>query len=154
VVNEADDGYWDNVWLKKPFNASDWYGRVTLDWLFATSYTSDSPWNNTGFSNARFDELHKAARTELDPAKRAGLYAEMQQILHDDGGVITVAFVSWRLAMSSAIGHGAMGGVLPGDNHRAAERWWRHRCLTRRLRRGAPGSRIVDEVAHDGVRGA
>ncbi len=125
VVNEADDGYWDNVWLKKPFNASDWYGRVTLDWLFATSYTSDSPWNNTGFSNARFDELHKAARTELDPAKRATLYAEMQQILHDDGGVITVAFVSWRLAMSSAIGHGTMGGVLPGDNHRAAERWWR-----------------------------
>lgn len=125
IVNEADDGYWDNVWLQKPFNASDWYGRVTLDWLFSTSYTSDSPWNNTGFSNARFDELQKAARTELDQAKRAALYAEMQQILHDDGGVITVAFVSWRLAMAANIGHGAMGGILPGDNHRAAERWWR-----------------------------
>lgn len=125
VVNEADDGYWDNVWLKKPFNASDWYGRVTLDWLFATSYTSDAPWNNTGFHNARFDELQKAARTELDPAKRAPLYAEMQQILHDEGGVITVAFVDWRLAMSSNVGHGPMGGILPGDNHRAAERWWR-----------------------------
>ncbi len=125
IVNEADDGYWDNVWLQKPFNASDWYGRVTLDWLFATSYTSDAPWNNTGFSNARFDELQMAARTELDQAKRSALYAEMQQILHDDGGVITVAFASWRLAMSANIGHGQMGGILPGDNHRAAERWWR-----------------------------
>lgn len=125
VVQEADDGYWDNVWLKKPFNASDWYGRVTLDWLFATSYTSDSPWNNTGFSNPRFDELHAAARAESDQALRRGQYAEMQQILHDDGGVITVAFVSWRLAATKNIGHGEMGGILPADNHRCAERWWR-----------------------------
>ncbi|WP_313349439.1 ABC transporter substrate-binding protein [Paracoccus sp. (in: a-proteobacteria)] len=125
VIQEADDGYWDNVWLKKPFNASDWYGRVTPDWLFATSYTSDSPWNNTGFKNARFDELHQQARAESDQVKRAAEYAEMQQILHDDGGVITVAFVSWRLAMTQNIGHGETGGILPADNHRCAERWWR-----------------------------
>ena len=125
LVQEADDGYWDNVWLVKPFNASDWYGRVTLDLLFSTSYTSDSPWNNTGFKNARFDELHAAARSETDEAVRKGQYAEMQQILHDEGGVITVAFVSWRLAMTKAIGHGETGGILPADNHRCAERWWR-----------------------------
>ncbi|NGM46037.1 ABC transporter substrate-binding protein [Rhodobacter sp. SGA-6-6] len=125
VVQEADDGYWDNVWLKKPFNASDWYGRVTLDWLFATSYTSDSPWNNTGFHNARFDELHGLAQAESDEAVRRAQYAEMQQILHDEGGVITVAFVSWRLAMTENIGHAETGGILPADNHRCAERWWR-----------------------------
>ncbi|AXQ94778.1 ABC transporter substrate-binding protein [Cereibacter azotoformans] len=125
LVQEADDGYWDNVWLVKPFNAADWYGRVTLDWLFATSYTSDAPWNNTGFRNSRFDELHAAARSETDPTTRGAHYAEMQQILHDEGGVITVAFVSWLLAMSRAIGHGETGGILPADNHRCAERWWR-----------------------------
>ncbi|TXI04448.1 MAG: peptide ABC transporter substrate-binding protein, partial [Pseudorhodobacter sp.] len=126
LIQEADDGYWDNVWLVKPFNASDWYGRVTLDLLFSTSYTSDAPWNNTGFRNARFDELHAAARSETDEALRKGQYAEMQQILHDDGGVITVAFVSWRLAMAKTIGHGETGGILPADNHRCAERWWRN----------------------------
>jgi peptide/nickel transport system substrate-binding protein len=125
VVREAEDGYWDNVWLKKPFNASDWYGRVTLDWLFATSYTSDAPWNNTGFKHPRFDELHALARVETDEATRSKYYAEMQQILHDEGGVITVAFASWRQALSARIGHGTMGGILPVDNHRCAERWWR-----------------------------
>lgn len=125
IIQEADDGYWDNVWLKKPFNASDWYGRVSLDWLFATSYTADSPWNNTGFNNARFDELHGLARVEQDAARRADFYAEMQQILHDDGGVIVVAFAQWRLAVSKKIGHGQLGGILPADNHRVAERWWR-----------------------------
>jgi peptide/nickel transport system substrate-binding protein len=125
LVQEADDGYWDNVWLVKPFNASDWYGRVTQDWLFSTSYTSEAPWNNTGFKNAHFDALHAAAQSETDEATRAGQYAEMQQILHDEGGVITIAFVSWRLAMTRNIGHGAVGGILPADNHRCAERWWR-----------------------------
>ena len=33
VIREPDDGYWDNVWLKKPFVASYWAGRpdVRLD---------------------------------------------------------------------------------------------------------------------------
>ena len=126
LIQEADDGYWDNVWLVKPFNASDWYGRVTLDLLFSTSYTSDAPWNNTGFKKPRFDDLHSAARSETDDTLRRGQYAEMQQILHDEGGVITVAFVSWRLAMAKTIGHGETGGILPADNHRCAERWWRN----------------------------
>ncbi|MBL3674845.1 ABC transporter substrate-binding protein [Paracoccus aerius] len=126
VIQEADDGYWDNVWLVKPFNATDWYGRVTLDWMFSTSYTSDAPWNNSGFRNARFDELYALARVEADKAQRAAQYAEMQQILHDDGGVITIAFMSWRIAMTRAIGHGETGGIMPADNHRCAERWWRN----------------------------
>jgi hypothetical protein len=41
----------------KPFNASDWYGRVTLDLLFSTSYTSDAPWNNTGFKQRPFRRI-------------------------------------------------------------------------------------------------
>ena len=65
------------------------------------------------------------ARVETDEAKRAEYYSEMQQILHDEGGVITVAFASWRQAFSAKIGHGPMGGILPVDNHRCAERWWR-----------------------------
>ena len=125
IIQEADDGYWDNVWLKKPFNASDWYGRVTLDLLFSTSYTSDAPWNNTGFKEPAFDALVKSARAEMDQAKRTKMYAEAQQMLHDEGGLITVAYVSWRLAMTSAIGHETLGGILPADNHRGAERWWR-----------------------------
>ena len=124
VVREADDGYWENVWLKKPFNGCDWFGRATLDWLFATSYTSDSPWNNTGWKNAHFDELHALARVETDHSKRAVIYKEMQQMLHDDGGVMTVAFVNYLYGMSGRIGHGEIGGILPADIMRMSERWW------------------------------
>src|SRR3546814_6440285 len=46
IVREADDGYWENVWLKKPFNGVDWYGRATCDWLFSSIYAADAAWNN------------------------------------------------------------------------------------------------------------
>ncbi|MAC80239.1 MAG: peptide ABC transporter substrate-binding protein [Rhodobacteraceae bacterium] len=124
VIREANDGYWENVWLKKPFNGCDWFGRATMDWLFTTAYTSDAPWNNTHWSNAKFDELQKSARLETDHDARAEKYAEMQQLIHDDGGVLSVAFVNWRYAMTSDIGTGQIGGLLPCDNMRMTERWW------------------------------
>ncbi len=124
IVREAEDGYWDNVWLKKPFNASDWYGRPTCDWVFSVGYAADAAWNNTHWKNDRFNELLIEARAETDQAKRAKQYAEMQQLVHDDGGAITVAFANWTYAMSSKVGTGEIGGALPCDNLRMAERWW------------------------------
>ncbi len=49
----------------------------------------------------------------------------MQEILRDEGNVITVAFVSWRNAVSNRIGFGDVGGLMPLDNMRMCERWWR-----------------------------
>lgn len=123
VVREAADGYWENVWLKKPFCGVDWFGRATVDWLFSTAYTSSAPWN-TGWENARFDELHALARAETDESKRAAYYAEMQQIVHDDCGHLTVAYVSWRNGVSNRVGYGEVGGLMPNDNMRLCERWW------------------------------
>lgn len=124
IIREAEDGYWDNVWLKKPFNASDWYGRPTCDWVLSVGYAADAAYNNTHWKNDRFNELLVSARAETDQAKRAQQYAEMQQILHDDGGVITVGFANYTYARSKKIGTGAIGGALPSDNLRMAERWW------------------------------
>ncbi|GHG29290.1 peptide ABC transporter substrate-binding protein [Paracoccus aerius] len=123
IVREAADGYWENVWLKKPFCAVDYFGRATVDWLFSTSYTTGAPWNS-GWSNARFDELHQLARAETDEAKRTAYYVEMQEILRDDGNIITVAFVDWRNAVANRVGFGEVGGLMPLDNMRMCERWW------------------------------
>ena len=123
VVREAADGYWENVWLKKSFAGVDWFGRATVDWLFSTIYTSKAPWN-AGWSNARFDELHNLARAETDEGKRMAYYAEAQQIIHDDGSLLTVAFVDWRNGVSNKLGYDKVGGLMPLDNMRMCERWW------------------------------
>ncbi len=123
IVREAADGYWENVWLKKPFVAVDWFGRPTMDWLFSTIYTSDAPWN-AGWFNERFDELHALARSETDEDKRAAYYGEMQEIIYEDGNVITAGFVSWLNAHSSRFEFGEVGGTLPLNNMRICERAW------------------------------
>ena len=37
VIQEPADGYWSNVWLKKPWCACYWSGRATEDWMFSTA---------------------------------------------------------------------------------------------------------------------
>src|SRR5262249_55119817 len=66
VVREPDDGYWDNIWLKKPWMAGYWGGRPTCDWLFSQVYAKGAAWNETKWSNSRFNDLLVQARGETD----------------------------------------------------------------------------------------
>jgi peptide/nickel transport system substrate-binding protein len=70
VIREPNDGYWSNVWDKKPFSACFWFGRATCDWHFSVVYAADAPQNDTNWNHPRFNELLKAARAELDEKKR------------------------------------------------------------------------------------
>lgn len=124
VVKEASDAYWDNVWMKKPFCMSYWGGRPTCDYAFTSQYTDDAAWNDTSWKNARFNELVRAARPETDEAKRAALYAEAQQIIHDDGGLILLMFPSIVEAHSKKVAHGELNSNFGTDGGRLLERWW------------------------------
>jgi peptide/nickel transport system substrate-binding protein len=92
VDRVPNDGYWDNVWMKKPFAASYWSGRPTTDLLFALVYSSDAKWNETYWKRPRFDKLLAQARAELDTAKRKEMYREMQLMVHEDGAEIIPMF--------------------------------------------------------------
>jgi len=124
VLREPNDGYWDNVWLKKPFVAGAWTGRPTADWMLTIGYASTAAWNETFWKNARFDELLTQARAELDEAKRAAQYAEMQQLVHDDCGNIILAFNNLVGAHTTRLAHGQVGSNADLDGMKIAERWW------------------------------
>ena len=125
VVQEPADGYWSNVWLKKPFCASYWSGRATEDWMFSTAYEAGVPWNDSQWDDAEFQKLLLEARPELDSDKRRTIYQEMQQILRDRGGVIIPMFANYVQAGSSKLAHGPkIGNLWQMDNARLGERWW------------------------------
>jgi peptide/nickel transport system substrate-binding protein len=124
VTREANDGYWDNVWQKKPFCASQWLGRPTADAVMTFEYSADSNQNDTFWKNPRFNELLTAARSELDEKKRAGMYAECQQLMHDDNGVIVLMFTTYITAHSKKVGHGQLLSSLDLDGFRICQRWW------------------------------
>jgi peptide/nickel transport system substrate-binding protein len=124
VIREPNDGYWDKVWYKKPFRAAYWSGRPTCDWMFTTAYAAEAQWNDTSWRNPRFNELLVAARSEADETKRAAMYAEMQQLLHDDGGLINLVFNSYVDAHTKALAHGDLASNWQMDGMKIAERWW------------------------------
>ncbi|WP_328187210.1 ABC transporter substrate-binding protein [Marinobacter sp. OP 3.4] len=124
VRREPADGYWDNIWRKRPWCMSYSSPRATADWFFSQYYSADAAWNDTNWKNQRFNELLVAARAELDEDKRAGMYAEMQRLIHDDGGSVAPAFSAYVSAARTNVGHGRIAMNRDMDGNRIAERWW------------------------------
>ncbi|MEQ8356025.1 MAG: ABC transporter substrate-binding protein [Kiloniellaceae bacterium] len=125
VVREPGDGYWSNVWMKKPWSAVYWGGRPTEDWMFSTAYASGAAWNDTFWEHDRFNKLLKEARSELDDAKRRAMYEEMQGIVSNEGGVVIPMFAAYVMAYSDKVAHpDQVGANWTLDGFRAIERWW------------------------------
>ena len=56
--------------------------------IIPTTDSIPTGYNETGYSNPRYDELFKAQGVELDHAKRRDMVWEMQSIIHDDAPYI------------------------------------------------------------------
>ncbi len=124
VIREPDDGYWSNVWLKKPWSMCYWGGRPTIDMMLGISLAENAAWNDTHFKHARFNELLVQGRVELDEAKRAAIYAECQQIVHDEGGQMVLMFYNFVGALNTAVAHGELNSDQDHDGGYMYERWW------------------------------
>ncbi len=125
VIREPNDGYWSNVWQKKPFCACYWSGRATEDWMFSTAYESGVPWNDNFWENERFQALLLEARAELDTKKRGEMYREMQSLCATDGAVAVPMYANYVDAKSTKLAHGpTLGNLWMMDNSRICERWW------------------------------
>ena len=124
IVREPNDGYWSNVWNKKPFTACYWGGRPVEDQMFSTAYASGAAWNDTAWEHERFNMLLTEARAEIDEDKRRAMYAEMQQLVRDEGGVIVPMFASYVFATSDKVATPAqMASNWDLDGERWMERW-------------------------------
>lgn len=130
VVREPSDGYWANVWNKKPWCACYWSGRPTSDWMYSSAYVETTEWNDTAWRDTpaadRFNELVKLARAELDQAKRAAMYRETQMLIRDDGGAVVPMFANHIMGVNkNRIAHDpVIAGNWELDGNRAFERWW------------------------------
>ena len=124
VVREPDDGYWSNVWIKKEWVMCYWGGRPVEDMMFSVAYADGAPWNDTFWSNKRFNELLVMARAELDEDKRRKMYGEMQEICRNDSGTVVPMFNQFVEASSAKTAHGPISAHMALDGMRNAERWW------------------------------
>ncbi len=124
VVREPDDGYWENVWIKKEWVQCYWSGRPTADWMFSIAYTEDATWNDTLWKHPKFNQLVRAARAELDDKKRREMYVECQRIVRDEGATPVPAFSLQLSAASKKLAFENPAANWEFDGFRLAERWW------------------------------
>ena len=124
VIREPNDGYWSNVWLKKPWCFCYWNGRTTQDAMLTTAYASGAAWNDTFWSNETFDKTLIAARSELNTANRAQMYADLQNLLAEDGGAMVLMFNNFVNAHSAKLGHAAIAPNYDVDGLKITQRWW------------------------------
>ena len=124
IVQEPADGYWSNVWMKKPWSMSYLSGRPTEDMIFSLQYAKGAAWNDTFWDNERFNKLLIEARSELDQSKRREMYAEMQRLIRDDGGIILPFFADIVDAGGKKLKFGNLSGQSSLDGFRCSERWW------------------------------
>jgi peptide/nickel transport system substrate-binding protein len=88
------DGYWSQHWMKHPVGFGNINPRPSADALLTQFFKSDAPWNEAGWKNPKFDQLLVAARAQTDVARRAQMYADMQTLIHEDGGIGIPFFMS------------------------------------------------------------
>ncbi len=128
VVREPSDGYWSNVWNKKPWCACYWSGRPTEDWMFSSAYTADNEWNDTAWRTTdgaiKFNQIVETARSELDETKRRAQYFEAQSLINDDGGALVPMFANMIMGVSTDVAYGQVGANWEMDGQKAPERWW------------------------------
>ena len=92
VQRAPADGYWSDVWMKKPFCTSYWGGRATALATLETEAASYASWNDAFWKNDTFDTLLKSAKASKDFSKRREYVMEAQALMSDDGGWITPMF--------------------------------------------------------------
>ncbi len=125
VVREPEDGYWSNVWGKRPWFFTNWHGRPTEDLALSLGYANDSAWNETHFKHERFNLLLKAARSESDQTKRGEMYQEMQYILSHEGGSLIPLFPNILDAAQKKVKFENFASNFKAlDGYKAAERMW------------------------------
>ena len=83
------------------------------------------PWNDTSWSNDRFQALLLEGRAELDSGKRQAIYHEMQALCSAEGGTVVPMYANYVDAHSNKLTNsGTIGNVWQMDNSRMMERWW------------------------------
>ena len=102
IVTVPTDGYWSNVWMKRPATMTRWNDRPA-DSALNEVYRSGMKWNESGFKDAKFDTMLDGARSELSFERRRARYVEAQDYLWENGGTVVGFHVNLLVGAASRV---------------------------------------------------
>ncbi len=96
------DGYWTDTWMQESFVSTRWNQRPA-DQILNEAFRGGAAWNETYWSNPKFDHDLDMARKEVDDKKRYELYAGVQRMIQDQGGAIIPFHLNINRVMSKKL---------------------------------------------------
>lgn len=124
IAREPSEGFWSEVWLKKPFMIGAWGGRPTADIMLTAAYHSTAAWNDSMWRRPEFDQIIDLARGETDFARRKQLYHDAQLMIHEDGGACIAFFRNNIDGVRDEVKGFYAAGSFNMSGLRAVERVW------------------------------
>jgi peptide/nickel transport system substrate-binding protein len=111
--------YWD-IWTKVPFGFTTWTHRPLGVMVLGLAYRTGVPWNESNYSNPKFDELLSKAEGILDVGKRKVVMAEIEELMQEDGPIVQPL---WR-AIYSPMDKRVRGYAAHPTNYYFCEDYW------------------------------
>jgi peptide/nickel transport system substrate-binding protein len=91
VITGPASEYWDNVWLKQPFEVSAWSARPA-GLALSIAYLRNAPYPESHWKVPAYDALLQKANTTVNPTARRKLYQRAGKMLTQQGGEIIPMF--------------------------------------------------------------
>jgi peptide/nickel transport system substrate-binding protein len=91
IITGPPSEYWNNVWLKQPFEVSAWSARPA-GLALSIAYLQNAPYPESHWKVPAYDALIKKANTTVNPAARSLLYQQAGKMLTQQGGEIIPMF--------------------------------------------------------------
>jgi peptide/nickel transport system substrate-binding protein len=79
--------YWDQ-WTEVDLGITSWTHRPLATMVLSLAYRSGVEWNETHWSNAKFDELLAKAEGTLAMEDRKTIMCEIQTLMQEEGPII------------------------------------------------------------------
>lgn len=96
--------YWE-IWDKEtaPFAQTAWTHRPLGVMVLGLAYRTGVPWNESKWSNAKFDELLGKAEGIVDPVKRSEVTKEIEIIMQEEGPIVQSVWLKVYQAMDKKV---------------------------------------------------
>lgn len=102
IVQVPTDGYWNQVWMKRPATMTRWNDRPA-DGMLNEIYRSGQRWNESGLRDAKLDATLDAARSELNFDRRRAKYIEAQDLIWENGSTIVGFHVNLLVGVAARV---------------------------------------------------
>ncbi|MGW0121544.1 ABC transporter substrate-binding protein [Streptomyces sp. NPDC003327] len=124
VVKQESSAFWDKTWLKGDLYTTYWGTNDSVVFFASKVLVSESGTNESAWQNPAFDTAYRTAMATKDPAARATLLRQVQQLQHDASG-----YLLWGMADGIDLAAAPVQGLptLPGYGRVQLERAWLNR---------------------------